>query len=612
MKRKIMFINSSWQEYYTKQVVDGIKRFADQHDLEVHIFNAYGETEEYYSKETETFYLPCIDNYSGALVMLNGLDNETYMEYYSTECAKRNIPVVSIDRIDEKCAYCGIDNYSSEYVVVEHLIKEHGCKRLHFVGGPEGHADTMERAKAFIDCIHDHGLEPLAIDYVGYMRSSGRDMYQKVKESGQGLADAYVFANDFSAIGFSIAAAEDGYIAPRDYMFTGFDHMDAGKKHIPSITTVDRNLTELGYCSTEHLFQLMEGTQKDKNRYVTGKLIHGGSCGCERETDVAEQYIELSKLAIVRERNDALHRRTRELVCGNNSFEELQKEAIICHEKYGLEQIVLGINSALIEENNDVRVGYDEDIDTYIVGTNEVTKIKRSEGLIPEAFRKEGENVYLFSTMHCKERTLGYSVFRYRPELLQLLFHRTMNETMSMAVENVKQALILNRMNQKLECLYVQDSLTGLYNRFGYNSFAGQCFRQNKGRIYVVFIDMDNLKKMNDQYGHDAGDIALKGIAEGMKVVFQDTDIRVRMGGDEFLVMGPFTCEEDLIEKENAMDRFLAKYTIENQLPMKLEVSMGHSFNDVALEQTGLESLLQNADSKMYEHKQQKKKNRTD
>lgn len=612
MKKKIMFINSSWQENYTQQVIDGIKAFSDHHDLEIHIFNAYGETVEYYTKETEIFYLPNVSNYDGALVMLNALENETYMDYFSKECAKYDIPVVSIDRNDPNCAYCGIDNYSSEYAVVEHLIEEHGCKKLHFIGGPEEHADTKERVKAFTDCLKAHGLEPVGIDYAGYMRSSGKAAYQKIKEEGKGLAEAYVFANDFAAIGFSTAAREDDLIAPRDYLFTGFDHMDVGKKHIPSLTTVDRNLYELGYCSIEHLLNLISGTTKEKSRFVTGKLVHGGSCGCARESDLQEQYLELSRLTEVRENNESLLRRTRELVCGNNSFEELQKEAILCRDKYGLEEIMLGINSSLVEESNDVRVGYDDQIDTYIVGSNDVAKLNRSEELICDAFRREGENIYLFATMHCKERTLGYSVFRYRPELMELLFHRTMNESMSMAVENVKQALILNRMNQKLECLYVQDSLTGLYNRFGYNSFSGQCFRNNKGRIYIVFIDMDNLKKMNDQYGHDAGDAALKGIAAGIKAVFTDTDIKVRMGGDEFLVMGPFTCEEDLIKKEQAMDEFLAKYSEENQLPIKLEVSMGHSYNDMELEATGLGSLLQDADAHMYQHKQAKKKSRVD
>ena len=176
-----------------------------------------------------------------------------------------------------------------------------------------------------------------------------------------------------------------------------------------------------------------------------------------------------------------------------------------------------------------------------------------------------------------------------------------------MAVENIRQTLVLNEVNQRLEILYIRDSLTGLYNRFGYNSFAGECFKRNHGKVYIVFIDMDNLKKLNDGYGHEMGDVALKGIAEGIRSVYTDTDIHVRMGGDEFLVMGSYVEEEVLRKREIEMGKFLRKYSEENGLPLPLEVSMGYSFNEQPINDTGLESLLHFADARMYEKKQIKK-----
>jgi len=601
----------TWQESYTKVILSGVEKAIEDLDIEIHVINAYGSEVEYFAKEVETFLLADVSKYDGVMMLFNGVGTVEYLEKYANECIKNNVPAVSIDVPVPGIAYCGIDNYLSMYSMTEHLIKEHNVTKLQYVGGPEDHPDAIERGKAFLDCLRDNNLEPYGYSYYGFMRSSGRKAYEEAKASGKPLAEAYVCCNDFSALGFCLAAKEDGLEPPKDFLITGFDNQNEAKNYFPSVSSVDRNLEGLGRSSLQHLLDIIDGrAEREAHLGIPGIVIKGGSCGCEKDRNLAGQYLELNSQFMKRDDNDTLQKGARERLCGNDTFEQYQEELRQCIEKKGLCDFRLGVNHYLSEPECSEIVGYDEVIDVY--GADTYVQLKRSEELIPDDFRDDTTKIYWFGTLHCKEKTLGYSLFKYNSTLLDFQYHRTLNETASLAVENIVQSMILNKVNQKLECLYIKDSLTGLYNRFGYNSFAGHMYKKNNGKIYVVFIDMDNLKVMNDNYGHDYGDLALKGIAEAIKHVYTDTDVKVRMGGDEFLVIGPYVDEDSLNKKEEQMSAYLLEYTERMQLPIKLEASMGHSFCEGYdnMATTGLESMLQKADSKMYEHKQNKKKAR--
>ena len=611
MKKKILFMLCTWQEAYSQIILEGIQKAIENIDIEIQVINAYGSEVEYFAKEVETFLLADVRKYDGVMMLFNGVGTAEYLDKYARECIKYNIPAVSIDVPFPGIAYCGIDNYVSMYNITEHLIKEHGVTKLHYIGGPEDHPDATVRGQAFLDCLKDNNLEPYGYSYYGFMRSSGRKAYEEVKASGKGLAEAYVCCNDFSALGFCLAAKEDGLVPPEDFLITGFDNQVEAKNYFPSISSVDRNLEGLGYSSILHLLDIIDGkAEADSTKSIAGIVIEGGSCGCEKDRNLSAQYLELNSVLMKRNDNDTVQKGARERLCGNDTFEQFQEELRQCMTKKGVPDFRIGVNHYYSEPDCVKTVGYDDTIDVY--GADTYEQIMRGDGLIPDDFRDDTTKIYWFGTLHCKEKTLGYSIFKYSTTLLDFQYHRTLNETASLAVENIVQSIILNKVNQKLECLYIKDSLTGLYNRFGYNTFAGNMYKNNNGRIYVVFIDMDNLKVMNDTWGHEYGDIALKGIAEAIKHVYTDTDVRVRMGGDEFLVIGPYVSEDKLIAYEQQISEYLKDYTAKMKLPINLEVSMGYSFCEGFdnLASTGLEAMLQSADAKMYEHKQTKKNHR--
>lgn len=93
---------------------------------------------------------------------------------------------------------------------------------------------------------------------------------------------------------------------------------------------------------------------------------------------------------------------------------------------------------------------------------------------------------------------------------------------------------------EELYALSFRDELTGLYNRRGFITLARQqlkiASRMNKGML-LLFADFDELKRINDIFGHKAGDRALLGVSDILKGIFRESDIIARIGGDEFVVL---------------------------------------------------------------------------
>jgi diguanylate cyclase (GGDEF)-like protein len=168
---------------------------------------------------------------------------------------------------------------------------------------------------------------------------------------------------------------------------------------------------------------------------------------------------------------------------------------------------------------------------------------------------------------------------------------------------------LINNMQTEIHGLTLRDELTGLYNFRGFNLFAEQAFRlarRAKVPFGVLFVDMDNLKIINDELGHSAGSISLVETAKLLSATFRETDVIGRLGGDEFVVAGQFDSEEIAL----AIDRLRSGAAAKTKLAGNrffLSLSMGYAASDHTTEET-LKSIVSRADKAMYKEKRAKKR----
>lgn len=172
-------------------------------------------------------------------------------------------------------------------------------------------------------------------------------------------------------------------------------------------------------------------------------------------------------------------------------------------------------------------------------------------------------------------------------------------------MRSIKYSIERNRLKKELLQMSTSDELTGLYNRRGFKMLIEQKIKEakrSKKALVLFVIDLNLLKKINDQYGHAAGDAALIDTAKLLKKTFRESDIVARLGGDEYVVLGVDTSAEFVPRIKERLDANLKQHNDTTVHPFKLSMSVGEVIKYCDSDNC-LEELLEEADQKMYVHK---------
>jgi diguanylate cyclase (GGDEF)-like protein len=151
----------------------------------------------------------------------------------------------------------------------------------------------------------------------------------------------------------------------------------------------------------------------------------------------------------------------------------------------------------------------------------------------------------------------------------------------------------------------LRDELTELYNRRGFLEVAGQqlSLAQRSGKpALLFFVDLNGMKLINDQLGHEQGDRALIETADVLRVCFRGSDVVARLGGDEFVALLPDGDATQLTQLTERVQRELESRNADPNRAFRLSASIGAAAFDPGNPE-GIESLLAKADARMYEQK---------
>lgn len=221
-------------------------------------------------------------------------------------------------------------------------------------------------------------------------------------------------------------------------------------------------------------------------------------------------------------------------------------------------------------------------------------------------FSNETQYGLLMCEASLEEASFAYSISLQIGTAMKFL--EMMREQMNMQKRLRDSVEMISKKNDLLNHLSISDELTGLLNRRGIFEAMLDKLLENPGKLVaVVFIDMDNLKQVNDTFGHNEGDFALKSIAKILKESFRQQDPIGRIGGDEFLAYM-------VIDEPNLVHRIRCNIeTLTKELntycekPYYVEMSVGVK-EVIAHTSMDLKDILKEADNVLYEDKRNKRK----
>lgn len=201
-----------------------------------------------------------------------------------------------------------------------------------------------------------------------------------------------------------------------------------------------------------------------------------------------------------------------------------------------------------------------------------------------------------------EKEVLGTLLFFPLPPLigiaLQLVF-----QDLAFGLPGIAVSVILIFINIQIRISDI-DYLTGAYTRSRLDNAIDRHIRENEGRkrFAAIMIDVDNFKSINDRFGHNAGDLALKESVAVIRQCLRMDDLLARYGGDEFCIILDNASEEDLKRIISRIRENLSRLNSAGTHPYQLSFSMGYSIYgpDSGLNREQFQKLI---DQKMYENK---------
>lgn len=628
--KKIALITDGWKRYVTYAWVQGYRRYASQYhlDTDLYVFQSFGNfntDEGYNSGEYNITRLPDLRTFDGIILDLSNVSDASLKESFLARVRESGVPAISLLEDLPGLYYSGLDNLTDFSILVEHLITEHGCRKLNYVGGSPRNQENQKRLLAYRKTLEKHGIlfEPERVIERSFEIKTGIRAFTEFQQKDL-LPEAFVCANDNIAVGVCLAAREAGFSIPEDFLVTGFDNEDKASYCNPRITTADFSKTEIMYHAMELLVDIWNGQTDRRCTYTQAVHIFQESCRCMSECPPDRgQYIIKRILSETRQsdmQNWMIDLNRFLLDC--TSYTNLTSHMQMWLHEHQFGNLYLLMNpdifhlekvDILPEIPDDIYrcVGYPDKMTVVhpVSDTEAVIQLSITDGhLLPDITRTGDQNIFVFAPLHFREREVGYVVLQNCDYLLDHQFLFKMLNSFRTALESLYNKLVLCKKNKQLSQLYIHDSLTGLYNRMAYEKLALPLFQkymQKKKHLGILFVDADHLKYINDNFGHDMGNLAIRSIASAIHKSFPVGSVCMRYGGDEFVCVIPDFDLPRMHRLEKTILHALEEISDVSRFPFPLEASIGSVIADDAV--FSLNDYINLADQKMYASKKARK-----
>ncbi len=642
MKNIAVLVHSLTVEY-AAQVVSGITSFFKDKDVKVILFQLNDPYSTYgifdHQNWSATEYLKS-DEIDGIIILAGTFSVTIPPEVFRKVFEKIDKPVVSISielgLKNETTALVDCEKVYSD--AIQHFVKKHNCKKVAFLSANKTISkEAVQRFEAYKNALKENNLEyDEALIFDGsFTQDSGYDaVKEKIKSREDLYFDAMIIANDFMALGALKAFQEVGIDIPNELKLLGFDNTSHSYTCKPTISTVDQNIFLQGTIAAQTMLKKLNGEKVPNIIKTPLSLIFRQSCGCVDTLDFSHVYKNQEGKEVIETFYDATGSQGDErfynlipkvetifalfdMFKSTNSLQELFYVMKYCFNNSNITKSLIYLYSKpkKIFLNGKLTIPSKVQLNMFIDNENDIQQfspyisINPSKQLFPPNYLKDEPGVFLFQTIYSAEKNYGFMISKLGNEYFSLypLYLKILVSAISNSYEYTQ--IVLN--NTSLDVQSKTDELTKVLNRRGFLELGQKSVdialeMNNMGVIF--FVDMDGLKKINDTYGHNIGDEAIKTQALVLKKALRMNDVVGRIGGDEFVAVATGMTLESLPKIRKKIEKLNITLSAEKNLPFTLSCSIGAI--PFSCNEKKLAELLLDADALLYEEKRKKKESK--
>ncbi len=517
----------------------------------------------YDEQEKGMFAFAPVEKLDGILVMPDSYDMPGFREGLLDMLENRvKCPIVCVR--DSRIQYDSVYTNDEDAIrpLLAHLLVDHGYRKICFQAGYADHPDSEARLRCYREEMAKRNLPlPENAVYYGSMWTKGADLAYDyfLGEDRENWPEAIVCANDYMAYALIEEVFAHGYSVPEDVVITGFDNVQNVSLSRITLTTVGQDYTGMLLTAMEMLDQRIQAVERGesilphKHVRLPGSFQIRHSCGCkglEEEEDQHQKIRDFNQtMRSIRQREVSQTYFCIEL----NAAETYESIHSTVMRKLSDTPTMRDFYLCLFEDES----GFAEKI-TPNVRLISCVRDRQDHGvpnilfdresILPSiAERADEPQAFYVHLLHQRESTFGYTVMQLQDGETPSMFYMHWNVIISIALRNLASQFKLEALYEERRRSSITDVLTGIYNRRGFEEQLREVwprFCQERRTVCFISLDLDNLKAINDTYGHQAGgDLALKTIAGAIMAATPADAISARFGGDEYWVFIP-DCDE--------------------------------------------------------------------
>lgn len=632
-KKKLALFISHIYGIYQQGLCQGVVSAAEEYGYKTEIYTTSDGEDlgDYSLGESSILRIPNWSDIEGVIFASGTYTDPELRNRICNTLKEQSCTVIEITEHEPSFPNISLENNLTTGALTSHLIDAHNAGRICYLGSRNEELFSKRREKAFISIMQQRGL-PISEFDIYSCDETPEDYIRALQyffSDTLPSPDAFICYNDRVALDLWSAALSLGYRVPVDFAIVGCDNSPEGQNITPPLTTVTFPTYQLGVAAVEALFARLQG-RTDHITTVFAEPVYRGSCGCSCQqtgsnfpyiSSLNGQIADMEHSTLRSMRMSAAFSHITDLDEGMDVLEKYIPDIEQCSEFYlclysdwdTLPDHILALTEQTTPEE------YSTSDDTILLklairGGRRLPECSFPKiALLPNFIENASRSAYIISPLFFESRSFGYIVMAFAGNRLAFHFKEVpwiMNITQLLA--NLCDSKRTRIMTEYLENLYLRDSLTGLYNRHGFEHYKQELFAEDitYSYLHALVLDLDELKTINDRFGHKAGDFALQTIGQAIRSAAEEADICCRFGGDEFYCLLPRDSEDAPKSFCVRVEQYLEHFNKLSGKPYNVSVSGGFAtlegLNNTTL--ADLQELFQTADDHMYQTKKNKVK----